>query len=92
MMEFLRSVAKHAANGFKKCPKDVVQERMSICGGCDRNLYGWCGECHCYLAEKTTWQTEQCPLDKWAADYSGPDSETDPFGVNTIDKKGCCGS
>jgi hypothetical protein len=48
---------------------DQVEARMAICRACDR-LIGQgtsarCGQCGCFIAPKSRFRTQNCPLGKW---------------------------
>jgi hypothetical protein len=55
--------------GHLKATRDQQEARLAICRECDRydETQVRCRECGCYLVEKTSWITEQCPLSppKW---------------------------
>ena len=67
-----KSSKKHFANGAASVPAHIHKERFSICQGCeffnDENPKNpRCGKCGCFLNIKTSWASESCPIDKWAA-------------------------
>lgn len=74
ILNFLRSVVKHAKNWFHRVPENVYQERLAVCrGGCPYYHNDRCQKCGCglvgQLVAKCRWASEQCPLDppKWKA-------------------------
>jgi hypothetical protein len=44
---------------------DVANERLTICGGCDKNDNGRCSACGCHINSKTQLIASSCPLGKW---------------------------
>lgn len=67
---FYQSVAKWAKSGFKTASKEKIDERLTVCRGCEfwqesgNYSLGRCEKCGCtkyklYLA------TESCPIGKW---------------------------
>lgn len=62
-----KAAAKHVANGMKKAPPKVQEERLSICETCPlinpNNGNPRCKKCGCFLEEKVSWASEACPLD-----------------------------
>jgi ribosomal protein L32 len=61
------SFVKHAKDGFKKTKSSLQQSRMEICRSCEfyDELGNGCKNCGCYLAIKTSWASESCPIGKW---------------------------
>lgn len=50
-----------------RAPKDIRDERMATCKGCDRFKLGICTECHCVMSWKTTLAHAECPIGKWGS-------------------------
>lgn len=50
-----------------RASKEVRDQRMATCRGCDRYLLGVCRECGCVMGLKTTLAQARCPLGKWEA-------------------------
>ncbi len=64
---FAKAVAGHVADGAKKVELDVLERRLEICSLCDQRTDDRCAVCGCYLAEKASWRSSDCPLGKWPA-------------------------
>ena len=45
--------------------KSVLEERRSVCDGCDRRDGNRCGECGCFLSLAQRLVRKDCPLGKW---------------------------
>lgn len=61
--------------------RDIAQQRMDICKGCDRLFQPTktCKECGCFMAIKVWVGPVSCPLGKWAEtqiDNARSDEET----------------
>lgn len=54
-----------AEMGIDGVTKDEALQRRTICEQCDRQDFGVCLECECFLAAKIQVKKEKCPLDKW---------------------------
>lgn len=55
-----------AGSGFKVADKEVYDQRMEICRGCDRfENNRFCKECGCFMDLKAKIEVAECPLDKW---------------------------
>lgn len=64
---FTKAVTKHAFNGFTKTPSMVYRSRLDICNSCEFLVDNKeCGKCGCPVAEKASWASEQCPIEKWS--------------------------
>jgi len=63
---FTKAVVKYAKNGFKKVSIEEYKARIDVCNGCDKHDNGKCKECGCTIAKKAWWESEDCPLKKWA--------------------------
>jgi hypothetical protein len=65
------SVKGWAASGFKVASSDLLEQRLSICGGCefwDSAAFantGRCNKCGCSTQAKLRIATEKCPAGKW---------------------------
>ena len=56
-----------AGSGFKLADKEVYDQRMEICRGCDRfENNRFCKECGCFMDLKAKIEVAECPLDKWS--------------------------
>lgn len=62
------------SDGSIKANEEKIKNRLEICNACDeirRDSHflffkrSRCGECGCYLKEKTKFEFEECPLKKW---------------------------
>lgn len=66
---FLRSATAHVLDGMEKVDNEKQLERLGIC---ESNECGFfrdetirCGKCGCFLAEKVSWRTSECPIGLW---------------------------
>lgn len=66
-ISFLKSTAKHIMNGGKSVSKEVYEERLNICNGCEYRAGNKCTLCTCNLSMKCARPKERCPLNppKW---------------------------
>lgn len=56
-----------ANSGFKVVDKEVYDQRMETCRGCDRfENNRFCRECGCFMDLKAKIEVAECPLDKWS--------------------------
>lgn len=64
-----KAAVRFARSGMATADQATVEERRSICRGCDRfdAEADMCRECGCYLAAKVRMASEACPLGKWPA-------------------------
>ena len=62
---FTKSLAAHVADGLQKVEAPELQQRLEICTLCDQRNDDRCSVCGCYLAEKASWRSSECPLGKW---------------------------
>lgn len=60
-----RAVAAHVADGLKKVETMDLQQRLEVCSVCELRRDDRCTVCGCYLAEKASWRSSECPLGKW---------------------------
>ena len=60
-----RAVAAHVADGLKKVETKDLQQRLEVCSVCELRKDDRCTVCGCYLAEKASWRSSECPLGKW---------------------------
>jgi hypothetical protein len=60
-----RAVAAHVADGLKKVDTADLQQRLEVCSVCELRKDDRCTVCGCYLAEKASWRSSECPLGKW---------------------------
>lgn len=66
-ISFLKSTAKHIMNGGKSVSKEVYEERLNICNGCEHRKGNRCDICSCNLGLKCARPLEECPIKKWLA-------------------------
>ena len=70
-LNFASAMARHAANGFKRCSKKQIDERLAICQSCPHLVDNHCQLCGCacietnQLMNKLALASEACPLGKW---------------------------
>ena len=62
---FTKSLAAHVADGLQKVDAPELQHCLEICTLCDQRNNDRCSVCGCYLAEKASWRSSECPLGKW---------------------------
>ena len=62
---FGKSLAAHVADGLQKVEAPELQRRLEICTLCDQRNDDRCSVCGCYLSEKASWRSSECPLGKW---------------------------
>ena len=62
---FTKSLAAHVADGLQKVEAPELQRRLEVCTLCDQRNDDRCSVCGCYLAEKASWRSSECPLGKW---------------------------
>ncbi|MFM7863946.1 MAG: DUF6171 family protein [Planctomycetaceae bacterium] len=60
-----RAIAAHVADGLKKVDTADLQQRLEVCSVCELRKDDRCTVCGCYLAEKASWRSSECPLGKW---------------------------
>jgi len=67
VMNFAVAATTHVATGAKIASEKERQDRLEICGACDRHQAGRCAACGCLVVVKTSWAEQRCPLDppKW---------------------------
>ena len=72
IINFTKSFANYASNGFHNSSKEVQDFRANICKTCENfnSLNTTCNLCGCYLDIKVTWANEKCPIDKWGSDIN----------------------
>lgn len=68
IQNFTKSIVNHAMNSFQYVSNDKQIERMNICQKCEHFDHGRCSQCGCFLAIKTGWASEKCPIDKWGSE------------------------
>jgi hypothetical protein len=83
---FTKASVKHIATGFNKVDPKISEKRMEICKSCefyqderDKDNPS-CQKCGCFLAIKTTWASQACPVGKWPS-----------YATNQRRKGGCGG-
>lgn len=62
---FAAAMAKHVSAGAKTATPELVQIRLGTCDGCSMRADDRCTACGCWLQEKATLQTSECPLGFW---------------------------
>jgi hypothetical protein len=64
---FVKAAAKHVANGMTDASPELQDARMALCMECPyiTDDKARCGQCGCFLASKTKWQSSSCPIGKW---------------------------
>lgn len=79
---FIKASVRHVSDGLAQAPREVIEHRLSVCQNCDRYRHSdsRCSECGCYVAEKASWRSEDCPLGKWSA-------KTWAYGVTTVPER-----
>jgi hypothetical protein len=64
---FIKSAAKHVANGMAHVTSEIQEQRLKICNECpfivENNSR--CAQCGCFLEVKTKWASSSCPIGKW---------------------------
>ena len=93
MHTLANAVFSYSGNNMQNVPNEVQAQRLSICHSCD--MYNpnnkTCNTCGCFLQIKTSWATEKCPLDKWAAEIEQiqhlPVAQSTPSGDCGCNKK-----
>jgi hypothetical protein len=69
-----------AAEKMPICPADILAEREATCRACEwwdaaaLNATGRCRKCGCSTWAKLRMATERCPLGKWEAVESKPET------------------
>lgn len=61
----LRIVNKAIEGSTLFVTKEIVDQRRSICDGCEFKSSLRCKLCGCFIAAKTKLATEKCPKEKW---------------------------
>ena len=62
------SIVSHVAGGMKTRTDEEAEALVEQhCKSCEFYIRdsGRCSQCGCYLAIKTTWKSEHCPVGKW---------------------------
>ena len=49
----------------ERAGKELMDERLNVCGECERNADGTCLECGCYCIIRSFAVSKHCPVDKW---------------------------
>jgi hypothetical protein len=68
-LNFAKAVTKHIVSGLAKVDEEVAQARIATCLGCEhyRPSDARCSVCACPILEKARWESEDCPMGKWAS-------------------------
>jgi len=67
-MTFAKASASHFATGMqKRDDAEAAALLNNFCRSCEffRPSDGRCSKCTCFMAIKTTWKSEHCPVGKW---------------------------
>ena len=65
-MEYLNGIKIVTINDeFEIASAEVKQQRLDICGSCEKNTGDSCSECSCLLSVRTAYRDSFCPLEKW---------------------------
>lgn len=61
------AIVRNAVAGFSKIPKEVSDERLSVCNGCPKLLAEnrRCSVCSCFVDFKVQLAAESCPEARW---------------------------
>jgi hypothetical protein len=70
---FIKGLIWHAYAGFPKSSQQLINERHTICSGCEvfDTKNSQCLECGCNIntrkvfMNKLAWADQKCPIDKW---------------------------
>jgi hypothetical protein len=60
-----------AIDEIKKCSTEQIEERFSICSGCEFYKESTCEKCGCHTVRdqiymnKLAWKDQECPIGKW---------------------------
>lgn len=80
---FTLAAAKHIANSCRATGEVELNRRRSICRSCEhRRDDDSCGKCGCFLATKTSWGSESCPIGRWG--------EAQPSFLRSFDESTLC--
>lgn len=62
-----KALIKHKLDGSVKLNSDQINARLSICNQCEwfRPEDDRCASCGCFVKEKATWRSEDCPVGNW---------------------------
>ena len=60
---FVKAMAKHVADGFKKVTFEQYKARLATCNKCELRLKNRCThpKCGCFVDVKAWWASEDCP-------------------------------
>ena len=62
---FTKAIAEHVTDGAKTVDRETLERRLEVCSLCEQRTEDRCAACGCYLAEKASWRSSECPLGKW---------------------------
>ncbi len=62
---FAGALARHVAAGLPQASEEEKGRRMALCLACEHWQDGRCTRCGCFVAAKTAWAREKCPVGKW---------------------------
>ena len=62
-----KALFKYASEGFPNVSKEVYEERLLTCNGCEflNRKKETCMVCGCVIEYKARMETESCPQKKW---------------------------
>jgi len=68
-MSLLIDLVKNAqGKPTDKVDAQTKKMRINLCDGCEHLKWGLnCGECGCFVSDKTNYAGESCPIGKWKA-------------------------
>lgn len=76
----MQATGRFARSGFTTTPPEILAEREDTCRACPEwdaqalNATGRCRKCGCSTWAKLRMATERCPLGKWEAVESKPET------------------
>ena len=60
-----------------RTPPDIYEERLRICGECERRTALTCTLCGCYIQTRAAKRHMECPNDKGGPKWRAVDAKTD---------------
>jgi hypothetical protein len=63
----VKDEVKARVTGGKKIEKEEIDRRLTVCRECEffHAPSQRCKKCGCFLAWKTAWRSQKCPIGKW---------------------------
>jgi hypothetical protein len=80
MFRVMQATGRFASSGFQTTPPEALATREATCRACPEwdaaalNATGRCRKCGCATWAKLRMATERCPLGKWEAVESKPET------------------